>query len=609
MVAKIEINSNQNANFRAVERYSNDLTEKALNGELDPVVGRDRELKKLIRTLSRRTKANPILVGDAGVGKTAIVESLATAISIGNVPDGLKGKRLMSLDLAMVTAGSKYRGEFEERIRSILADIKRSNGKILLFIDEFHHAMGDINETNSICNIMKPALARREVSCIASTTIEEYRRFVEPDAALARRFQPIIVNEPDTELSIAMLMAHKTILEQFYNISIQEEAVEEAVKLTKRYIGDRKLPDKALDLLDESLSYVCNEKYLEKNSCSAEIKKLGIEDINHVLAEWTGIPKRTLKKTELQRLKELPDRLEKVLFGQSDAVTLICRSMLRHRLNYDHDDSRPLSLLLVGPSSVGKSFSISTLVKLAYAEEMKVLHFDMSELAEKHTISRLFGAPPGYVGYEQRGELTEAVRRQPYNVILFSGIETCHPDTITLIRTICETGFVKDGHGIEVDFRSCVLALTSNIGDELHANLAIGFTQTSSQSNCLYRDRLQDKVKNTFGMALLEAMDVVVPFDPLNSQALYHIGQKYIDDLKCRMSERNVYLKTSNSFLNWLKKLSQTSKSALHLEKQLQQLVEEEIIQIMVNQNITGITSILVDCEHDSKKLIFCIKN
>ena len=501
--------------YRSLERYSVDLTQLARDGKLDPVIGRDVEVARAMQTLIRRTKNNPVLIGGAGVGKTAIAEGLAQRIVSGDVPDELEGRRVLALDMGAMVAGSKFRGEFEERLKAVLDEIKEAQGEIILFIDELHTVVGAGAAEGAIdaSNMMKPALSRGELQAVGATTEAEYRNYIEKDAALERRFQPILVEEPDEETAVEMLHALRPRYEAHHKVSVTDSALEAAARLSKRYITDRLLPDKAVDLIDEAASKIridaqsmpggLKEKEMklrqlenEEEACAqkgdyeraAELRserlrlqdqydseKAGLskdgdremtvdaEDIASLVASWTGIPVDRLLEGEAEKLLQMEERLHERVIGQDSAIKAVSDAVRRARAGLG-DPNRPFgSFIFLGPTGVGKTKLARALAQYLFDDEQNMVRVDMSEYMEKHTVSRLIGAPPGYVGFDEGGQLTEAVRRRPFRVVLFDEIEKAHPDVFGILLQILEDGRLTDGHGRTVNFRNTLVIMTSNL--------------------------------------------------------------------------------------------------------------------------------------------------
>src|SRR5207249_478304 len=506
----------------------------ASRGKLDPVIGRDEEIRRVIQVLSRRTKNNPVLIGEPGVGKTAIVEGLAQRIVAGDVPEGLKGKRLVALDIGALVAGSKYRGEFEDRLKAVLKEITEAEGHIICFIDELHTLVGAGAAEGAVdaANMLKPALARGELRCIGATTLDEYRKHVEKDPALERRFQPVTVREPSVEDTIAILRGLKDKYEVHHKVKIKDTALVAAAVLSNRYITDRFLPDKAIDLVDEaaarirmqidSMPQVIDE--IERRVMQLQIERVSVaradqhaqgrmlreevdeEDVAATVAKWTGIPVTRLLEGEIQKLVRMEERLARRVVGQDDAIRAVSNAVRRARSGLS-DPDRPIgSFLFLGPTGVGKTELARALAEFLFDDERAMIRIDMSEYMEKHTVARLIGAPPGYVGYEEGGQLTEAVRRRPYAVVLFDEIEKAHADVFNILLQVLDEGRLTDGHGRTVDFRNTVLIMTSNLGSHI-------FREYERPEKV--RPLIMQELRNALRPEFLNRIDEVVIFNAL----------------------------------------------------------------------------------------------
>ena len=590
----------------ALDTFGRDLTKLALEGKLDPVIGRKKEIERVIQILCRRKKNNPVLLGEPGVGKTAIVEGLAQNIAYGKIPEILKDKRIVMIDLPSIVAGTKYRGEFEQRVKVVLDEI-RNAGNIIIFIDEIHTLVGAGGAEGAIdaSNILKPVLSRGEIQCIGATTLDEYRKYIERDGALERRFQPVIVNPPTVEETIEILKGLKEKYEEHHKLKISDEAIEAAAKLSDRYITDRFLPDKAIDLIDEAASQkrlklykepkeikdleeeiISLEKEKEKalktqnyelltsirdkerelknkidflrenfmNLISEEEKTLTKENIAEIVSQWTGIPVSQLCKEEKEKLLEMEKYLHKVVVGQDEAIETISKAIRRSRAGLK-DIRKPIgSFLFLGPTGVGKTLLARALAEFLFGDEDALIQIDMSEYMEKFSISRLIGAPPGYVGYEEGGQLTEKVRRRPYSVILFDEIEKAHPDVFNLLLQILEDGRLTDSFGRSVSFKNTVIILTSNIGTEILKNKSvIGFlTPEEKTSFENLKNEILEKVKKTFRPEFLNRLDDIIIFHPLTQEHLLKIVDIEIDKVKERLNELKVNLIVSDEAKKFL---------------------------------------------------------
>ncbi len=629
--------------YRTLEKYSRDLTRMALEGKLDPVIGRDSEILRVIQILSRRTKNNPVLIGEAGVGKTAIVEGLAQKIASGDIPELLYGKKVISLDLASMLAGSRFRGEFEERLKATIEEVQRSNGEIILFIDELHQVVGAGAAQGALDagNMMKPALARGELNAIGATTLDEYRQYIEKDSALDRRFAPVFVEEPTIDDTIEMLYGLRDRYEAHHKVTISDAAIEAAVRLSARYISDRRLPDKAIDLLDESAAklrvalysmppHIKNLKeqidHLEADEeaaglareyeRAAEFKteriRIGEEydreryvwqqentldetvdedDIAQVIGQWTGIPVHQMLETESEKLLRMEDVLHSRIIGQSAAVTAISDAIRRSRSGLK-DPKRPIgSFIFLGSSGVGKTELAKALAEFMFDDEEALVRVDMSEYREQHTVSRLFGAPPGYVGYEEGGQLTEAVRRRPYRVILFDEIEKAHPDVWNALLQILEDGRLTDGQGRVVDFRNCVIIMTSNLGTEFaRKGGVLGFVQGGDQQLVVDHQKIEKAMREAFRPEFLNRIDEIIIFAPLSLSEVEQIIDLQMRAIVERMAASGLQVHLTEPARRWLaEKGFDQQFGARPLRRALQRFVENPLsIQLLKGSFHTG---------------------
>ncbi len=580
--------------YQALSKYSVDLTQSARDGQLDPTIGRADEVARVMQVLNRRTKNNPVLIGEAGVGKTAIVEGLAQRIASDEVPERLRGKRLLSLDVGQLVAGSKFRGEFEERLQAVMREVKESAGEVLLFIDELHQVVGAGGAEGAIdaSTMMKPALARGELRVIGATTIEEYRKYIEADPALERRFSPVFVDEPTVDEAIDILRGLAPKYEQHHGLRISPEAIEAAVRLSSRYLPDRKLPDKAIDLIDEAASRHVIEaesipdavrdlkdrlddasRRLEAAAArsdfeeAARIKQQVLQvqqeydtrkaevhaergltedvtphDIAALIAQMTGIPVAKMLEGEGEKLLHMEEALHGRVVGQDAAITALADAIRRARSGLK-DPKRPIgSFIFLGPTGVGKTELAKSLAEYLFDDQDALIRLDMSEYQERHTVSRLVGAPPGYVGYDQGGGLTEAVRRRPYQVILFDEIEKAHPDVFNTLLQILEDGRLTDSHGHTADFRNTVIILTSNLGTGASAHGPIGFqarARTEAERDTRHRN-VEDALKQSFRPEFLNRIDEIIVFEPLTEIELAQIADLLIAEVRARLAEREV---------------------------------------------------------------------
>jgi ATP-dependent Clp protease ATP-binding subunit ClpC len=579
-----------------LDEFGRDLTALAKIKELDPVIGREKEIQRVIQILSRRKKNNPVLIGEPGVGKTAIVEGLAMNIITENVPEVLIDKRVLTLDLASIVAGTKYRGEFEERLKNIMKEIKKANN-VIIFIDELHTLIGAGGAEGAIdaANMLKPALARGELQCIGATTLNEYKKYIERDAALERRFQPILVGEPGVDETIEILKGLKNGYEEHHNVSYTEDSIIAAAKLSKRYITDRFLPDKAVDLIDEAgakarlqntirpqeitdlekdiqdmihekdefvkaqdyeraadMRDKVNELKRKLREMKDDWKKgmnkdtpiISAEDIAHIIAFTTGIPVNRIAESETIKLLKMEDELHGRIIGQDEAIGAICRAIRRSRAGLKAQ-KRPMgSFIFLGPTGVGKSELARTLAEFLFGNDEALIRVDMSEFMERHSVSRLVGAPPGYVGYDEGGELTEKVRRRPYSVILLDEIEKAHPDVFNILLQVMEDGQLSDNLGHRVDFRNSVLIMTSNVGArEINKGNSLGFSSEEEFDFGSIKDKAINELKRVFNPEFLNRVDEVVVFHPLSKDHLYKIIDLMLDELGERLAEKKIKIK------------------------------------------------------------------
>ena len=642
--------------YRTLEKYSRDLTQMAREGKLDPVIGRDAEISRVMQVLSRRTKNNPVLIGEAGVGKTAIVEGLAQKIAANDVPEILTKRRVVSLDLGAMIAGSRFRGEFEERLKAAIEEVQRSEGEVILFIDELHTVVGAGASQGAMdaSNMLKPALARGELQCVGATTLDEYHKYIEKDAALERRFAPVYVDEPNVDVTIEMLKGLRDRYEAHHKVRFSEEALVQAARLSSRYVTDRFLPDKAIDLIDEaaaklrvalySLPPELKEKKLEIDKMSAEEEQAGVErdyeraarkkaerlrleeifnekrdqweaehkldevvdvnDIAQVVAQWTGIPVSQIMETEAGRLLKMEDRLHERIVGQDEAIKAISDAIRRARSGLG-DPRRPIgSFIFIGPSGVGKTELAKALAWFMFDDEDALVRLDMSEYREQHTASRLFGAPPGYVGYEEGGQLTEAVRRRPYRVILFDEIEKAHPEVWNSLLQILDDGRLTDGQGRTVDFRNTVLIMTSNLGTEfVRRGGTLGFIQRSdAEEDRQAHEKIEKALKGTFRPEFLNRIDEIIMFSPLTIEQMREIVGLQMAEVQQRLQEHGLKIELTENAREYFAQTGfDPTFGARPLRRVLQKQVESPLsIRLLSGEFIQG-DVVLVDIDDDEK--------
>ena len=569
------------ADTKMLDQYSRDLTEMAAAGRIDPVVSRGNEIRRAIQILSRRSKNNPVLVGEPGVGKTAVAEGLALCVSRGQAPAELRDKRIVSLDIPALLAGTKYRGDFEERVKSVLRDVKRA-GDVILFIDELHTIIGAGSAEGAIdaANILKPALGRGEVQIIGATTPEEYRRHIEKDAALERRFQPVKVTEPGREQTLEMLQSLRPALEKHHRVSLDEEALTAAYELSVRYINDRFLPDKAIDLLDEAAAAV----HVEGGR-----RPVTAADVAQVVSLWTEIPLRSLDESESQRLQGLEEQLKQRIIGQDEAVSAVARAIRRSRVGLK-DPRRPVgSFLFLGPTGVGKTELCRALAATVYGDENAMIRLDMSEYMEKHSVSRLIGSPPGYVGYEDGGQLTEKVRRKPWSVVLFDEIEKAHEDVWSILLQIMDDGHLTDATGRRVDFSNTVIVMTSNIGAKTitENRPALGFADSQRRDEEDMNQKVMAELRATFRPEFLNRVDETIVFHRLSDEHLCAITQTLLEQVKQRFQALGITLLVPEDTACWLASQGRDDKfGARPLRRTVQHCIEDAAAEQLLEGKI-----------------------
>ncbi|MDK2971118.1 MAG: ATP-dependent Clp protease ATP-binding subunit ClpC [Candidatus Sumerlaeota bacterium] len=646
----------------ALDTFGRDLTQLAREGKLDPVIGREDEIERILQVLCRRTKNNPILLGEPGVGKTAIVEGLAQRIVSSDIPDLLMDKRLLSLDLAAIVAGTKYRGQFEERLKAIMQEIQRSQD-VLIFIDELHTLVGAGAAEGAIdaSNMLKPALSRGEIQCIGATTLEEYRKYIEKDGALERRFQSIIINPPSTDQAVQILKGLRPRYESHHNVIISDEAISEAVTLSERYVTDRHLPDKAIDVIDEagsrarlqanmkpaaikeiekeiaakedSIREFKNQQEFEKcaelkterdemqkrreelleewhnrKAGNEELQVISQDDVAYIISKWTGIPLMRLEEAETQKLLRMEEELGRRVVSQREAIGTICKAIRRSRSGLK-DPARPTgSFIFLGPTGVGKTELAKALAELLFGSEEALIRIDMSEYMEKYSVSRLLGAPPGYVGYEEGGQLTEKVRQRPYSVVLLDEIEKAHPDVFSLLLQVFDDGRLTDSWGHIVDFRNTVIILTSNAGTRrIKSSGTVGFqAQTEEIDYDKMRERVLTEVKKVFNPEFINRLDELVVFHPLTHGDIDQIIDIMMGRLNKRLEEKKFTLRLDPEVRTYLvNKGHDPEYGARPLRRVLQNYVEDPLSMMLISAEIPDGSEVVAHMEEDGETLKF----
>ena len=647
----------------ALDQYSRDLTQMAAEGKLDPVVGREKEISRLIQILSRRTKNNPCLVGEPGVGKTAIAEGLAQRILAGSVPETIKDKRLVVLDLSGMVAGSKYRGEFEERIRKVVDEVHENQG-ILLFIDELHTIIGAGGAEGALdaSNILKPSLSRGELQIIGATTLEEYRKYIEKDAALERRFQPVTVEEPSEEEAYEILKGLRPYYERHHKVEISDEALEAAVKMSVRYINDRFLPDKAIDLIDEAASKVqlsgyqasseiedlsreiqeilqekeraiktgylslakeCQEKQKEAEARLEQLQvkeekknqrksgKVDEKAVASIVSDWTKIPVQRLTEGETRRLAQLEKELHKRVIGQEEAVHAVSQAVKRGRVGLK-DPNRPIgSFLFLGPTGVGKTELSKALAQAVFGSEQAMIRVDMSEYMEKHSVSKLIGSPPGYVGYDEGGQLSEKVRRNPYSVILFDEIEKAHPDVFNILLQVLDDGHITDAHGRKVDFKQTIIIMTSNAGAQAIVEpKQLGFISQKDEKKDYEKMKsgVMEEVRRLFKPEFLNRIDEIMVFHTLNKEEIRKIVLLLLKSLEKRCEEQmDIHLNVTNSAVDYIAEAGFDAKyGARPLRRAIQSKIEDRLANELLEGKIKR--GDIVQVQYRNKEIRFIVK-
>ena len=652
-----------------LDEFGSNLTEMAAKGNLDPVVGRQKEIERVIQILGRRTKNNPVLIGEPGVGKTAIAEGLAQRIANKDIPDILEDKRVVTLDIGLLVAGTKYRGEFEERLKKIMDEIRQA-GNVILVIDEVHTLIGAGAAEGAIdaANILKPALARGELQCIGATTLDEYRKHIERDAALERRFQPVMVGEPSVDETIEILYGLRERYEQHHKLKILDEALEAAAKLSDRYISDRYLPDKAIDLVDEAGSRVrllnsqlpAAAKELDKElrqilkqkdeavrsqdfdragelrdreiELKEQIRSIAhakktetdrgtdgspmvtAEEIAHIVASWTGVPVNKLTESESEKLLNMEDTLHQRLIGQEDAVKAVSRAIRRARVGLKNPNRPIASFIFSGPTGVGKTELTKSLAAYFFGSEDAMIRLDMSEYMERHTVSKLIGSPPGYVGYNEGGQLTEAVRRRPYTVVLFDEIEKAHPDVFNLLLQILEDGRLTDAKGRTVDFKNTLLIMTSNIGSQVieKGGGSLGFEFSENRSDSQYnriRSLVNEELKKFFRPEFLNRLDEIIVFRQLNKDEVKEISEILLKEVFSRLTEKNMTIQVTNKFKERLVEEGYNpSYGARPLRRAIMRLLEDVLAEEILSARLREGDTAIVDINEEGKVFITSTK-
>ncbi len=642
--------------YRALEKYSRDMTKLAREGKLDPVIGRDAEILRVIQILSRRTKNNPVMIGEAGVGKTAIVEGLAQKIATNDVPEILSGKKVVSLDMGAMIAGSRFRGEFEERLKAAIDDVKRAEGEIILFIDELHTVVGAGAAQGAMdaSNMLKPALARGELQCVGATTSDEYHKYIEKDSALERRFAPVYIEEPSVDETIQMLEGLRDRYEAHHKVRFSDEALRTAATLADRYVTDRHLPDKAIDLMDEAaaklrvalyslpkdlkekqaeIEHIKNEEEVAgqerdyERAATMQTQRIRLEeefhkardtweaeheldevvdenDVAEVVSQWTGIPMTQMLEAEADKLLRMEERLHERIIGQDEAITVISDAIRRARSGLK-DPTRPIgSFIFIGPSGVGKTELAKALAEFLFDDEDALLRLDMSEYREQHTASRLFGAPPGYVGYEEGGQLTEAVRRRPYRVILFDEIEKAHPEVWNALLQILDNGRLTDGQGRQVDFRNTVLIMTSNLGTEyVSRSGSLGFLDSSaSDQDIEARDKINKALKDAFRPEFLNRIDEIITFSPLTKQQMVKIVDMQLKEVSQRLADNGLEVSLTKKARVWLAEQGYSADfGARPLTRALQKFIESPLSKKLLEGEYKQGGVIIVDIDSENE--------
>ena len=635
-IPSLNTTSREKSDVPSLQEFTRDLTSDAANGKLDPLVGREREVERIVEILCRRTKNNPVLIGEAGVGKTAIIEGLAQRIIEKNVPSFLENKRILSLDLSLIVAGTKYRGQFEERLKKIMSELKEHD-QYIVFIDELHTLVGAgaAEGTLDAANILKPALSRGEIQCIGATTPSEFRKSIEKDRALERRFQSVKVVPPNEEEALRIVQGLAERYEAFHQIRYSKEALEAAVYQTSRYIPDRFLPDKAIDVLDEAgsrakLRYqqevqsepswretidnwkrVTNEdqllafelKTLEDSFFAVEVSK---DDVEEVIARWTGVPIQSIKQEEAKKLLNIEEELHRRIISQRPAISALARAIRRSRAGLKNPNKPVGSFLFLGPTGVGKTEVARSLAEFLFGSERSLIRFDMSEFMEKHTVAKFIGSPPGYVGHEEGGQLTEKLRRAPYSLVLFDEVEKAHPDLFNVLLQVFEDGVLTDAQGNTIDCKNAIFIMTSNIGARfIQKRATLGFQTGADSSRQKMEEQVMSEVKKTFAPEFINRLDEIIIFDELLDEDLMQIIDLQVGKLNGMLEGRALQIRLTDDAKRWLikKTCADRSYGARPLRRALQKNVEDELSESLIQGKLSEESLIEVFCEND--KLMF----